>query len=200
MVRSPKLKSPGKSARRRLTRSPRARSPRSASVPEKYLAGLSPRVRKEREAEIGARRVKPSSGDPSAYAPFATDRNPRTGAPRATKRSSYVTELERLYSGVRTLAEKAEASGVPQDVLQRVYDKGLAAWRTGHRPGASQGQWANARVASFLVKGCTHYSPDHLLVAEAKQRSPKAARLWNAMPCRCEKSCVSPKRKGLGRR
>jgi hypothetical protein len=173
---------------------------------------LSRKDRDDRVREIVSRRKLPSSGDPEAYAPFRkefqktpysatfgescrTDVDAKTGFPRKTKTSTYTETLRELYPDVSTLTEKSQASGVPEDVLQRVYDKGLAAWRTGHRPGASQGQWANARVASFLVKGCTHYSPDHLLVAEAKRRSPKAAKLWEKMPCRCPKGCKSPKKR-----
>ena len=37
--------------------------------------------------------------------------------------------------------------------LARVYKKGLAAYRTGHRPGASPSQWAMARVNSVLTGG-----------------------------------------------
>ena len=36
----------------------------------------------------------------------------------------------------------------------------MAAWRTGHRPGASQQAWAYARVSSFLTKGKTYYTAD----------------------------------------
>ena len=51
------------------------------------------------------------------------------------------------------LKKKAEKSGIPYDILKKVYDRGMAAWRTGHRPGASQEQWAYARVNSFITKG-----------------------------------------------
>ena len=30
--------------------------------------------------------------------------------------------------------------------------RGMAAWKTGHRPGAGQEQWGYARVNSFLTK------------------------------------------------
>ena len=53
----------------------------------------------------------------------------------------------------KALQNKAEASNVPLGVLTTVYRKGLAAWKTGHRPGAGQHQWAMARVNSFLAGG-----------------------------------------------
>jgi len=51
------------------------------------------------------------------------------------------------------LKNKAEKSGAPMGALRAIYNKGLAAWRTGHRPGASQHAWAMARVNSVLAGG-----------------------------------------------
>ena len=51
------------------------------------------------------------------------------------------------------LVNKSEKSGVPYGILKKSYDRGMAAWRTGHRPGASQQQWAFARVNSMLTGG-----------------------------------------------
>jgi hypothetical protein len=51
------------------------------------------------------------------------------------------------------LAKKAEKSGIPVGILRQVYNRGMAAWKTGHRPGANQQQWAYARVNSFITKG-----------------------------------------------
>ena len=41
---------------------------------------------------------------------------------------------------------------MPLGILRKVYNRGLAAYKTGHRPGASQHQWAMARVNSFTTK------------------------------------------------
>lgn len=51
------------------------------------------------------------------------------------------------------LKNKAEKTGISMRTLRAVYNRGLAAWRTGHRPGIGQHQWAHARVASFIVGG-----------------------------------------------
>lgn len=51
------------------------------------------------------------------------------------------------------LKNKSEKTGVSVRTLRAVYNRGLAAWRTGHRPGVGQHQWAMARVSSFLVGG-----------------------------------------------
>ena len=51
-----------------------------------------------------------------------------------------------------SLAKKAKASGIPAGILRQVYNRGVAAWRTGHRPGTNPQQWGNARVNSFISK------------------------------------------------
>lgn len=53
----------------------------------------------------------------------------------------------------KALKNKAEKANAPLGALRAVYRKGLAAWKTGHRPGVSQHQWAMGRVNSFLMGG-----------------------------------------------
>ena len=50
------------------------------------------------------------------------------------------------------LKNKSDETGVPIALLRIVYRRGMAAWKSGHRPGAGQQQWAYARVNSFLTK------------------------------------------------
>ena len=50
------------------------------------------------------------------------------------------------------LADKAKKSGVSVGTLQKVYNRGVAAWKTGHRPGTTPQQWGYARVNAFIVK------------------------------------------------
>ena len=50
------------------------------------------------------------------------------------------------------LAAKAEKSGMPLGILKTVYNRGMAAWKTGHRPGTTPQQWGHARVNSFITK------------------------------------------------
>ena len=57
-----------------------------------------------------------------------------------------------LVEKIKGLQNKAEKSGMPYGILKKVYDRGMAAWKGGHRPGASQQQWAFARVNSFITK------------------------------------------------
>ena len=50
------------------------------------------------------------------------------------------------------LKKKASKSGISYGTLKKVYNRGMAAWRTGHRPGTTPQQWAMARVNSFVTK------------------------------------------------
>lgn len=78
-----------------------------------------------------------------------------------------------LNSGINesetALKNKAKASGIPLGILRTVYNKGMAAWRTGHRPGVTQQQWAMARVNSFITGGKTTQKADKSLWQSAKK-------------------------------
>lgn len=72
--------------------------------------------------------------------------------------SSLLEEGESLNEALsakirKSLKKKAEKANAPMGALTTVYNKGLAAWKTGHRPGANQHAWAMARVNSFLAGG-----------------------------------------------
>lgn len=53
----------------------------------------------------------------------------------------------------KALKTKAEESGIAIGILRAVMRRGMAAWKSGHRPGAGQEQWGYARVNSFITKG-----------------------------------------------
>ena len=62
-------------------------------------------------------------------------------------------EERRLYvESIAAVKKKAEKTGMPYSILKQEYDRGMAAWKGGHRPGATQVQWALARVNSFVTK------------------------------------------------
>ena len=58
-----------------------------------------------------------------------------------------------LDEKIEGLVNKSKQTGVPYSILKKSYDRGMAAWKGGHRPGASQQQWAFARVNSMLTGG-----------------------------------------------
>ena len=62
---------------------------------------------------------------------------------------------------------------IKRSILEKIYDKGLAAWRVGHRPGVQQHQWAAGRVYAFAVGADSSTGPgkpDHKLAVEAGVR------------------------------
>jgi hypothetical protein len=121
--------------------------------PLKYFRGLTRRKTIERKREI-TRRARMSFKDPKAYRPFKTDRG-------VTHRpSSYTSRFHTKYPGVKGLPAIAKATGVSLGVLKKVHARGAAAWRTGHRPGATEEAWAMARVYSFVLHGKTWRTAD----------------------------------------
>jgi hypothetical protein len=68
--------------------------------------------------------------------------------------AAYLSKNEEveLDEKIEGLVNKAEKSGMSYSILKKVYDRGMAAWKTGHRPGTTPQQWAFARVNSFVTK------------------------------------------------
>lgn len=138
----------------------------------KYYKGLSKKKQTLRAKEIkkfGSLHWK----DPKAYVGFKTDKGVKT------KKSSYTQSWNKLFPDAKSIDERAAATGIPASVLKESYNRGLAAWRTGHRPGATQQQWGYARISSFALCGKTHYGPDADLVAKAKAQSKKAKKWFS---------------------
>jgi hypothetical protein len=142
--------------------------------PTKYYKGLSKtrKIKRSKEiAKFGALHWK----NPKAYVGFQTDKGVRT------KTSNYTRKWKKRFPDATSLEEKSKATGVPLEYIKKSYNRGMAAWRTGHRPGATEQQWGYARVHSFLLKGKTYYTTDSDLVREAKKSSPSAAKWWSSI-------------------
>ena len=115
-------------------------------APLKYFRGL------KTLGEVETRYKKMLRRD---YKDFKTDEGVKT------RTSTYTQKFRKKYGqNVKSLPEISKATGVPLKTLQTVYNRGLAAWRTGHRPGASPQAWGYARVHSFIMKGKTYYTAD----------------------------------------
>ena len=58
------------------------------------------------------------------------------------------------YNSVQegSFEDKSKASGISVGTLKKVYQRGVAAWKTGHRPGTNPSQWGHARVNAFIRK------------------------------------------------
>ena len=142
--------------------------------PHKYFAGLSKSKATRRKKEIDKRK-KTDFRDPAAYKPFKTDKGVKT------RKSGYTAAWKRKFPEATSLEAKAKATGVPLKYIKESYNRGLAAWRTGQRPGATQQQWGYARVHSFLMCGTTYHTTDSDLAKEAKASA--AAKAWWAKQC-----------------
>lgn len=143
--------------------------------PYKYYAGLTRKQALTRKREIEKYGAK-DSNDPSAYVGFKTDKH------GTRKTSSYTMKWRSKFPDATSLEAKAQASGVPLRFITECYNRGLAAWRTGHRPGATEQQWGYGRVHSFLMCGKTHYGPDSDLVRKAKKASQRARNWFKQCP------------------
>ena len=131
--------------------------------PPKYFSGLTRKQAHKREKEIkrfGSMNWK----DPKAYVGFATDK-----IPTRRKKSSYTVQWQSLYPKATSLKQRAAVTGVPLPILDAVFRRGSAAWRTGHRPGQTTQSWSYPRVSSFLLCGKTHYTADSDLVRRARR-------------------------------
>jgi len=120
--------------------------------PSKYYRGLTRKKALERKKEINKFK-KMDWKNPKAYTGFKTDTI-------KTRKSSYTDKWNKLYPNVKSLKDRSKLTGIPLKILETVYNRGMAAWRTGHRPGATQQQWSYPRVSSFLLCGKTYYTAD----------------------------------------
>lgn len=70
----------------------------------------------------------------------------------------------------KMLKSKSKASGVSYSVLKKVYQRGLAAWVKGHRPGVTPQQWATGRVNSYITGKGGARKADADLTRKAKKK------------------------------
>jgi len=90
------------------------------------------------------------------------------------------------------LKNKSAKSGISYGTLKKVYNRGMAAWKTGHRPGTTPQQWAMARVNSYIGKGKgTYYGADSDLSGKGKKESVGEARVTSTA-FRAKTSMVNP--------
>ena len=143
--------------------------------PSRYHRGLTAKQNKQRKSSA-TRRRKMSWKNPRAYSKFLTDKG------KKTKTSSHTAKLRRLAPGAHSLPTYSEKTGVPLSLIKQSYNRGMAAWRTGHRPGATQQQWGYARAASMLTCGKTYRTTDSDLVKKAKQTQKGKA--WFSKTCK----------------
>lgn len=139
--------------------------------PDTYMKDLNKEEEEDKEEQID-KQTDMSDDDPKAYKDMPGDEEAREEG--KVKKSKHTKKYHELYGKKTNEAEdkqstdrgpldddaietalktKAEESGVPIGIIRAVMRRGLAAWKSGHRPGANQQQWGYARVNAFLTKG-----------------------------------------------
>ena len=151
-----------------------SKTPEGRKIPKRYLKGLN-----KEEMIIAAKEIdkgyKYDIDDPKAYEFWKSDIK-ATARGYKTVPSKYKKKFIEMYGPLpeegEFLDKMAKATKIKKSILEKVYDKGLAAWRGGHRPGVQQHQWAAGRVYSFVTLGNTVMKDgkrmsDHSLAVEA---------------------------------
>ena len=142
---------------------------KKGTQPAKYFAKdaegdeMAKSTKDKRDAHF-KKQAKKDDDTKSAYKPAPGD------ATAKTKPSKYTNKMKKLFpdlykemvdeSATKSLQKKADASGISLGILKKVFDRGLAAWKGGHRPGTTAVQWGHARVNSFISGGKTRTTGD----------------------------------------
>ena len=123
--------------------------------PKKYYKKLDKDTKKKRAAFFKKKAgTYKKSDDDDDYKAAPGDKKAKTKTSIHTKKfkQMYGEGLLDLEEKIKGIENKAKKTGMPYGILKKVYDRGMAAWKGGHRPGATQQQWAFARVNSFVTK------------------------------------------------
>tara|TARA_B100002019_G_scaffold141830_1_gene122241 strand:- start:1541 stop:3676 length:2136 start_codon:yes stop_codon:yes gene_type:complete len=161
------------------------RTPGGKKFPSKYLKGLNALEKMIAEDEID-KGYKYDADDPKAYEFWksdikATARGLKIGTSkhRVKYYKKYRKNIDKDYKPAgnspkqKFLNRIRKETKIKKSILEKIYDKGLAAWRVGHRPGVQQHQWAAGRVYAFAVGADSSTGPgkpDHKLAVEAGVR------------------------------
>ena len=124
---------------------------KSTDQPKKYVSGLTDKQKKAHDRHL-EKQGKKSDSDKSAYKQSPADKVAKTKPSKHTNKFKKMYGEDYLNEKIKGLETKAKKSGMPYSILKKVYDRGMAAWKGGHRPGTTPQQWAFARVNSFVTK------------------------------------------------
>ena len=126
---------------------------KKGTQPKKYYAKdadgdeMSKSTKDKRAAHF-AKNAKKDDDNDNAYEPAPGDKSAET------KPSQHTKKYKKMFgeNADTSLKKKAEKTGMPFGILKQVYNRGVAAWKSGHRPGTTPEQWGHARVNSFVTK------------------------------------------------
>lgn len=127
-------------------------------LPKAYRKGLTEKDQRIAKREAQETMKKAKEGKVSAkelYKDWDSDKNFRKRGgkvPKSKATIAYQNQFkEKTSSSDTSLKEKSKKSGIAFSILKEVFERGMAAWRSGHRPGVAPQQWAHARVNSFIT-------------------------------------------------
>ena len=151
------------------------RTKKGRKFPSKYLKGLTPTERAIARYEID-KGYEYESQDPEAYKMWRSDIKAKARGLKTVPskwRNKFAKKYGQMKKGYDFLDRISKTTGVKRKYLKKIQDKGLAAWRVGHRPGVTQMQWARGRVYAFVMAAPSSTGPgkpDHKLAVEAGVR------------------------------
>jgi len=147
-------------------------------LPSNYKRGLTKEeqtIAKREIKETMAKAKKPGTSAKELYQDWESDKKYKArekSKGKSMPKSKATEAYERMYGNDsqdmeegsdKALREKAEKSGISYGILKKVFERGMAAWQTGHRPGVAPQQWAMGRVNSFITgKGKARKADDDL--------------------------------------
>lgn len=147
---------------------------RDGSQPANYHKGLAKSTKVKRDTQF-KKQAKMDDDNPNAYKPAPGDKSAETKPSSHTKKYNkmFGEETQELEESnvKKSLENKSKETGVAYGILKSVYDRGVAAWRTGHRPGTTPTQWGLARVNSFVTGGTTQKTTDKDLWSKHKGKN-----------------------------
>jgi hypothetical protein len=129
---------------------------KQTGLPKKYVARLRPQTKRKRKAHFRRMRKRRDS-DPKAYKPAPGDKGAET---KPSKHTKAVRALMMREESKLSLSAKAKKTGISLSTLKTIFRRGMAAWKSGHRPGTTPQQWGHARVNSYINKGKTYHTAD----------------------------------------
>jgi len=136
---------------------------------------------KQARARQFAKQSKMDDDDPAAYKLAPGDKDAKTRPSQYTKKFKQMYgEESQLDEKIAGLVNKSDKTGVPYSILKKSYDRGMAAWKTGHRPGTTPQQWAFARVNSMLTGGKA--DPDLQKQAKKYKKKSKSEEVTESAP------------------
>jgi hypothetical protein len=139
----------------------------TSKIDERKLTGTEKEKLKDLEKKISKKDFTDRYGKEGEAIYYAT-------LTKMAKKEDVDMEFYRLDEKIQGLVNKSKETGVPYSILKKSYDRGMAAWKTGHRPGTTPQQWAMARVNSMLTGGKA--DPDLQPKARAAKKKKKAAK------------------------